>query len=255
MDRFKEQTQSFISQLGFQYLPVGMHIEAERPDGTVFFKKSGQGCIASLIFSASKGKTVSIGKSSTGYPCSAFYLGYNEWIFDGIEYFLSHSPLPIGRECERFVKTPSQAKEFVESYVPNKFTEGTYVFRPVNEYSDHNKPEIVIFYANPDQLSALVFLVQYSHPLDFNRIVTGFASACMAMVTLPMQYARRNEDKAFWGLHDIAVRPSFPKNIMTLSMPISMYEEIISITDESFLKTENWKKLLARIQDQANINH
>jgi uncharacterized protein (DUF169 family) len=252
MESFTEQTQFFIEKLAFKYLPVGVIMAHERPKDALFFKKTGQGCIASLIFSAAKGKTVCIDKGSTGYPCSAFYLGYNDWIFNGIEYFLSHSPVPIGRECERFVKSPTLAKVFVESYVPVEFTKASYVFKPLTGFNKEEKPEIIIFFANPDQISALVFLIQYSHPTDFNRIITGFASACMAMVTLPMQYARQNEEKTFLGLHDIAVRPSFPENLMTLSMPYSVYEEIISIADESFLITENWNKLLTRIQKQNN---
>jgi hypothetical protein len=251
MECFVKQTEWFIERLGFKFLPVGLIRTKERPKEAVFFKKSGQGCIANLIFSASKGKTVSIDKNSTGYPCSAFYLGYTDWIFNGIEYFLSHSPVHIGRECERFVKSPSLAKEFVESFVPAEYNKDCYVFKPISGFKKE-KPEVVIFFANPDQISALVFLIHYAHPMDFNRIKTGFASACMAMVTIPMQYARQNDENAFWGLHDISVRPSFPEDINTLSMPVAMFESMISIADESFLQTDNWKKILGRIQKQKN---
>jgi hypothetical protein len=242
----REKIQWLIDRLILNYLPVGLMLADKKPADAVSFKKKGKGCIASLIFSAAKGKTVAIDSESTGYPCSAFYLGYQDWIFQGIEYFLSSSPVPIGRECERFVHSPSLAKEYVESFVPEEHTKSAYVFKPVTLFAEDESPETVIFFANPDQLSALVFLIQYKHPLDFGRVVTGFASACMAMATIPLQYARKGESKAFWGLHDIAVRPSMPKDLMTISMPYKIFEEICSVADESFLNTENWASLLAR---------
>ena len=236
-----------FERMQFAYQPIGLVMTDKKPDGASSFKKSGNGCIAKLIFSASKGKAVAIDKDSTGYPCSAFYLGYGDWIFDGIEYFLSNSPTPIGRECERFVKSPGLAKEFVESFVPETHSEKTYVYKPIAAFDRAENPEVVIFFANADQMSALVYLIHYSHPLDFDRVETGFASACMAMSTIPLRYAKEREDKAFWGMHDIAVRSSMPRELTTMSMPFSMFEEICTIADESFLRTEKWEKILERI--------
>lgn len=236
-----------ISKLRLRYQPVGLMFADKKPPHALFFKKSGNGCIAPLIFSAAKGKTVAIDKDSTGYACSAFYLGFAEWIFNGIEFFLSHSPVPIGRECERFVESPALAKEFVKSYVPLERIEKTYIFKPVPAFEEQEKPEIVLFFANADQLSALVFLIQHANPLDYDRVKTGFASACQAMITIPLQYARKGENKAFWGLHDISVRTSLPKDIMTLAMPYALFEEICNHAPKSFLITEKWKQIQRRM--------
>jgi len=249
MKEMREKIAWLFDNLGFAFAPIGIMLADKIPEDALYFKRKGNGCIASLIFLASKGKTIAINKDSTGYPCSAFYLGYTDWIFDGVEYFLSHSSIPFGRECERFIKNPELAKEFVQSYVPYEFTDKTYVFKPIVAFADDEKPEAVIFFANPDQLSALVFLIHYSQPLNYNKVITGFASACMAMATIPLQYARKNENKAFWGLHDIAVRSSIPEDLMTLSMPFPMFKELCNSAPESFLGTANWQKLLARIKD------
>ncbi|MGV8134664.1 MAG: DUF169 domain-containing protein [Mangrovibacterium sp.] len=236
-----------ISKLKLQYQPVGLMLAEHKPFNAICFKKSGSGCIASLIFSAAKGKTVAIDKNSTGYACSAFYLGYADWIFNGIEFFLSHSPVPIGMECERFVESPDLAREFVKSYVPLEHTNKTYVFKPVLAFKEDEKPETVLFFANADQLSALVFLIQHAHPLDYDKVKTGFASACQAMVTIPLQYARKGENKAFWGMHDISVRTALPKDIMTMAMPYTLFEEICIQAPQSFLITEKWKQIEKRI--------
>ena len=235
----------FKEKLGLQYLPVGIYFETSRPEEAVTFKHKGSGCIAGHIFQAAKGKTIAIDNETTGYPCSSFYLGYQKWIFPGIENFLSNGPFPE-RECERFIETPEIAKKFVESYVPETIVNDVYVFRPLTE-KENREPEAVIFFVNPDQISALVYLAHYNRPDAENRVVTRFSSACMSMVTLPLQYARSNINMAFWGLHDISVRPSFPENIMTLSMPYAMYREMGSNIEGSFLVTIKWEKVLERI--------
>jgi uncharacterized protein (DUF169 family) len=243
-----QQTNLLIERLCMKYEPIGFMFSDKRPEDAIGFKKSGEGCIAPLIFSAAKGKTVVIDKNSTGYPCSAYYLGFKEWIFPGVEYFLSNGPLP-GRECEHFIKTPKLAKQYVESFKNNELREEVIIFKPINKFKENERPEAVILFANPDQISALVYLVHYGNPLSNDRIITGFASACISFFTIPLQYAKKRINKAFWGLHDIAIRPAFPKEITSLSMPLEMYREICSIAKESFLFTEKWNKMLDRIKN------
>ncbi|MEN6456096.1 MAG: DUF169 domain-containing protein, partial [Prolixibacteraceae bacterium] len=84
-------------------------------------------------------------------------------------------------------------------------------------------------------------------PLDYDKVKTGFASACQAMVTIPLQYARKGENKAFWGMHDISVRTALPKDIMTMAMPYTLFEEICIQAPQSFLITEKWKQIEKRI--------
>jgi uncharacterized protein (DUF169 family) len=252
MEELIRQSGKLSERLGLKYEPVGFMFEDRKPEGALGFKKAGGGCIAPLIFNAAKGKTVAFDRDSTGYPCSAFYLGYTEWIFPGIEYFLSKGPLP-GRECEFFVRTPEQAKEYVQSLKSGMMRDNAVIFKPLNMFGKDEKPLAVILFANPDQMSALVFLAHFNDPCSRNRIETGFASACISFFTMPLQYALKGEKKAFWGLHDIAVRSSFPADITSLSMPVHMYREICSHAGESFLYTENWEKLLERIKGVKQV--
>ncbi len=90
-------------KLGMQLSPVGMLFSEKMPDNSLHFKKKGSGCITPLIFRSAKGKVVAFNDDTTGWPCSSFYLGYSEWIFPGIEKFLSNETIH-GREPERFLK-------------------------------------------------------------------------------------------------------------------------------------------------------
>lgn len=248
MEELITQSNFLVERLGMKCKPIGFLFADKKPEDASGFKKSGEGCIAPLIFSAAKGKTVAFDKDAIGRPCSAFYLGYKEWIFPGIEYYLSHGPIS-GLECEHFVKTPELAKEYVKSLKSDELRKGAIIFKPINKFEKNEKPEAVILFANSDQISALVYLIHFSNPLLNDRIITGFASACISFFTIPLQYAKKGEKKAFWGLHDIAIRPSFPKEITSLSMSYEMYEEICSVAKKSFLITEKWNKLLYRINE------
>ncbi len=231
-------------KLGMKLSPVGVFFTNEIPEGALHFKKKGSGCITPLIFKSAQGKTVAFDDDTTGWPCSSFYLGYSDWIFPGIEKFLSNEGVH-GREPERFMKDPETAKRFVESFIPESKRQGAIVFKPLEQFTDNEKPEIVIFFANPDQLSALVYLIQFGAP-DEERIVTKMASACISIFTSPMRYAQKGEKKAVWGLHDISVRKLIPKDLMTLTLTYDLFTEVYENMNDSFIQTGNWAKLRSR---------
>lgn len=249
MKDLREESKKLCSLLGYDLAPVGMHFADRKPEGSISFKKKGGGCVAPLIFTAAKGKTVAFDSESTGYPCSAFYFGYADKIFDGIEYFLSSTETGeiFGRECERFSDSPEKVVELLETLKPKKFRGGAIVFKPIWDYADGERPLTVTFYASPDVMSALVSLINYRHPLSLDRIKTAFASSCMSIVTYPARFIEEGREAAFWGSHDISQRLGLPAEVTSLTMPVSMYEEILDIMDESFLQTHNWQDVRKRI--------
>ncbi|MBN1536636.1 MAG: DUF169 domain-containing protein [Anaerolineales bacterium] len=238
-------SQDFKMAFALPYSPVGFTIADKKPEGALGFKKGGSGCIMPLIFSAARGKTVAFDAQSCGYDCSAFYLGYKDWIFPGIEHFLSSGSL-LNPRCERFLKTPAIAKSYIEALKPVKKTEGFTIFKPLEAFSNEERPEAVIFFVNADQISGLVYLLHFNAPQD-ERVVTHFASACASVATFPLRYAKSGEKKAVWGLHDISARARLPKNLMTLSMPFDLLVEIWGEMDKSFLKDEQWEVIVRRI--------
>ncbi len=234
----------FKEKLAMDYSPVGIYYADKKPDGSTGFKKPGNGCIMPLIFSAAKGRTVSFDENSCGWNCSAFYLGYREWIFEGIEYYLSDGPLP-GRECERFIKTPEQAKSFIKSQKFKEKSTGAALFKPLEEYSDSEEPELVLFFVNPDQVSALIMLLYFDCPEE-DRVIAGFSSACGSVVTQPVQYARNGREKAVLGTFDISARARLPKNLLSLTFPYNMLIEMYKNINSSFLTTAKWEKIAGR---------
>ena len=248
----KELAVSLKEKLGLGNLPVGMFFSESKPENAISFKSKGNGCILPLIFKSAQGKTVAIDQDTTGWNCSAFYLGYQNWIFEGIECFLSDGVVN-GREGERFIKTSQQAKSFVEFYRPETLTTKVTVFKPLSDFEPDETPELVIFFVNPDELSALVYLLHFNAPESEDRIVTRFISGCGSIVTLPMKLLKEGKMQAVWGMHDISVRRRLPKELMTLTMPYELLAEITKDIDQSFIITDSWKSIKER--NFQNIDH
>jgi uncharacterized protein (DUF169 family) len=244
-----ELAKNITRKLGLENLPIGMYFSESRPDNAIGFTTKGNGCIIPLIYSSAKGKTVVIDKDTTGWNCSAFYLGYQEWIFEGIECFLSDG-IVNGRPSERFIKTEKQAKSFVEMYKPHTINHKKTIFKPLTEFKEKESPELVIFFVNPDQLSALVYLLHFNAPERTDIIVSGFVSGCGSIITLPMKLQREGKKQAVWGMHDVSVRKRLPKDLMTLTMPYELLVAINNDIDISFIITENWTAL----KDRNNSN-
>lgn len=228
-----------------KYKPCGVYFSNEKPENPFELKKKGNGCIVPLILKASTGAHLVIGEESTGWPCSAFYLGFQDTIFEGIEYFLSNKD-DFFRPCERFIRNPALAKAFVEQVNAVKPDKKYVVIKPLEDFLADEEPESVLFFVNADQLSALVFLAHFDAPGNMDRIVAPFASSCMALVTLPLKMARNNEEKAVMGNFDISARTRMPADLLSLAMPYSFLKKLGDFLPDSFFSTHNWETIKAR---------
>lgn len=65
-----------------KYKPCGVYFSDQKPADALELKKKGNGCIVPLMLKASTGIPFVISEESTGYPCSAFYMGFQDTIFE-----------------------------------------------------------------------------------------------------------------------------------------------------------------------------
>lgn len=228
-----------------KYKPCGVYFSNEKPANALELKKKGNGCIVPLILKASTGIPLVISEASTGWPCSAFYLGFQDSIFEGIEYFLSNKE-DFWRPCERFIQNPALAKAFVDNVNAVKPDKPFLIVKPLEDFFPDEEPESVMFFVNADQLSALVFLCHFDAPGAMDRVLSPFASACMALVTLPLKLSREKEEKAVMGMFDLSARTRMPHDLLSLAMPYSFLKKLAGFLPESFISTETWKTVRAR---------
>lgn len=239
--------QSFTEALKLEkYKPCGVYFSNTKPEHALEIKKKGNGCVVPLILKASTGVAFVVSEESTGWPCSAFYLGFQDTIFEGIEYFLSNKD-DFWRPCERFIQNPALAKSFVNNVNPVKPDKKYVVIKPLEDFNDDEKPESVLFFVNADQLSALVFLAHHDAPGSTDRVLAPFASSCMATITYPLKMARNNEERAIIGNFDLAARTRMPADLLSFALPYSFLEKLAGFIPESFFTTHNWSTIKERI--------
>lgn len=99
----------------------------------------------------------------------------------------------------------------------------------------------VTFMVNPDQLSALIIGANYNHKPDDLAVVSApFGSGCMQLVPL---FDDLNRPQAIIGATDLAMRKALPPDILAFTVTKSMFEELCSLDDSSFLYKPFWVDL------------
>jgi uncharacterized protein (DUF169 family) len=240
-----ELWKQFQDALGLKESPLGIYYAKEKPEG-VTAKEGVHMCMIGLLQNArKKGQTVFFDKDHFGCPGGAYYMGFFESPRPKIEYFLSCG-IPGEMEGERYIKTPELAKRFVMSRIPTRAPAPYCVFKPIDQFQDGEKPEVVVFFAPPDILSGLYTLTNYSLE-TLEGVISPFGSGCSSILTYPLKEAAKDPSHAILGMFDVSARPMVEKDILTLAMPYYVFLKLLENVSGSFLGTESWKKVQKRI--------
>ncbi len=236
----------FRDTLGVKDFPLGVYYTNEKPEGLTA-KPGTHVCMIGLLQNAvKKGETVYFDKDHFGCPGGAYYMGLTGAIRPNIEYFLSCG-IPGEMEGERYIKRPEKAREYFGKMKPRRAPASYCVFKPLEQFDENEKPEVVSFFAPPDLLSGLFTLTNYSLEVT-DAVEAPFGSGCSSIVTYPLKEAEKKEPRAILGMFDVSARPMVGKEILTFSMPYSLFLTLIENVKGSFLETESWKKVLHRIE-------
>lgn len=157
--------QSQIAErLKLRYSPIAILFTTEKPQGALEFAEGRWGCVAALLSSAAKGRQAVFSRSTFGCVGGGVGLGFGNMYPQfpgGFEHFLSTGKEGF-REGEAYKKTPELASTFVAALPITDIPEPYVVFKPLADVDNSKEePRVVVFYANPDQLSALVVLANY----------------------------------------------------------------------------------------------
>jgi len=258
-----------------KYPPVALFWTDQKPESAVQFKKGKWGCIMWLVASAAKGKTAVCDRETFGCFGGGVGVGFGEQYknFPGGEecffHFLSSGNAVWGKgrrvaekvkpfmreeayddfiQGERYLKTPKQVESFVKNLpiidIPATFV----VFKPLDKVDlKLETPQSVIFFADPDQLSALVILANYGRGDNENAIIP-YAAGCQTIGIYPYREANAKNQRAVVGLTDLSarvpIRRQLGDNLMTFTVPFAMFQEMEDNVEGSFLQRPTWLELL-----------
>ena len=260
-----------------KYQPVALCWSNEKPQVAMQFQEGKWGCVMWLAAHAAKGKTAVADAKTFGCFGGGVGLGFGDQYknFPGGEegfcHFLSDGNVNRegGKELaekikpfmraeaydnflhgERYVKSPALVKKFLENLPLTEIPEQYVVFQPLDTVdTKKEKPQTIIFFVNPDQLSALVVLANFGRG-DNENVIIPYAAGCQTLGIYPYREAKSAKPRAVVGLTDLSARVYIRKqlgdnHLMTFSAPFALFEEMEQNVPGSFLERHTWQSLLS----------
>ncbi|BBB90936.1 MAG TPA: DUF169 domain-containing protein [Methylomusa anaerophila] len=244
-----------VKELKLRYEPVAVLLSNEKPEGALQSKEGHWSCTIPLFIAAAKGKTSVFERKTTGCPGGIVGLGFGQFpnYPGGIEYFLT-----VGKsgqfEGEGYKKNPELGAEFVECLPITNIPYHYVIFKPFSQVdSAKEKPELIVFYVNIDQLSALTVLANYFRPGNEN-VMIPFGSGCQSIFLIPYAEAQKENPRAVVGLTDITVRPMVEADMLSFSVPYKMFLDMEENIEGSFLEKHLWPRVAARIEKGSKVS-
>jgi uncharacterized protein (DUF169 family) len=260
-----------------KYQPVALLWSNEKPQGAMQFQEGKWGCVMWLAAHAAKGKTAVADIKTFGCFGGGVGLGFGNQYknFPGSEegfcHFLStgNADRKGGMEIaekikpymtkesydnflygERYVKSPKLVEKFVKALPLTEIPATYVVFQPLDTVdTKKEKPQTIIFFVNPDQLSTLVVLANFGRG-DNENVIIPYAAGCQTIGIYPYREAKSAKPRAVVGLTDLSARIYIRKqlgdaNLMTFSAPFAFFEEMEQNVSGSFLERPTWQSLLS----------
>ena len=236
--------------------PVAVILTDEKPEAAVQFKEGGWGCVGATMLAVSKGKTAVFDRQSYGCPGGGVGLGfgnaYEERCF-AIDSLLSTGDPEAAKqyragshmaEGERFFKTPELVRQWLTRLPMTEVPTEYVVMKPLELITEADPPELVVFLANPDQLSALIVMTDFSTG-GAEPALAPFGGACQS-VLYGYAEAKRETPRGVLGFFDIAQRHRVPHDILSYTVPWKLFLQMEADVEDSFLRLGDWRKLRER---------
>lgn len=237
-------------RLKLRYPPVAVLFTDEKPAGAAEFAEGKWGCVAAMLTAAAKGRQAVFSRTTYGCLGGGVGLGFGNLYPNfpgGFEHFLSCGRGEGYPPGEGYKKTPELVTTFLASLpmtdIPHKYV----AFMPLAAAGKVGaEPTIVVFFANADQLSALVVLANYGRSGNENVIIP-FAAGCQSACLIPWAEASRPLPRAVVGMTDISARPVIDADLLSFAVPLAMYREMEDNVEGSFLDRHDWEKVARRL--------
>lgn len=266
--------ESQIAQkLKLRYAPVALTWSETRPEKAAEFKEGKWGCVMWMVARAARGGMAVCGRKTFGcfgggvglgfgdaykqFPggedgfCHFLSIGNDQWetgqqLADKVKPHMTADSFDHFMHGERYMKSPEQVKRFIQGLPITDIPAPYVVFKPLADIDQDAAGQVVIFFADPDQLSALVILANYGRETNENVIIP-YAAGCQTIGIYPYREAESDVPRAVVGLTDISartyIRQQLGDNLMTFAVPMKMFKEMEANVAGSFLGRPVWEKL------------
>jgi len=260
--------------LRLDFSPLALLWKDERPENALQFAPGKWGCVMAMAAAAVKGRTACFSRETFGCFGGGVGLGFGNRYLDfpgGLEGFcrflstgnagcgegekIAEALGPYTRKefiddflhGERYIRSPELVRSFIEKLPMTDIPASFVVLKPIVETDPGEEPVVIVFFVNPDQLSALTILANYGRE-DMDNVIIPYAAGCQTIGIIPYREARSPNPRAVVGMTDISARKYtgrlLGKDKLTFTVPYRMFLEMEEHVPGSFLEGAVWKSLL-----------
>ncbi len=270
MDKqFNKTIHSFMDILQLKEEPLGVLFSDKKPEPGYGFKPSelptrekelkneinwqaifsNFGCVMGNIKRARRKQIPAyFSNEQFGCPGGAFWLGFIKPQTETIIHYVS-TGIPGKINGEFYCDSPDQMRK-IFSYVDPQPIEKKYcIFKPLSQFIDSEKPELVVFFTTPESLSGLHQLATFVTG-DPEVVVSPWSAGCGSLLAWPRHYLSKGLNKAVLGGWDPSARKYFKKEELFFTVPFQMFKEMINRYEESFLTKDVWNAMVKRISKE-----
>ena len=173
---------------------------------------SGHRCIFADLSKVRAGESLCFDAESLGCFGGKRYAGFSTAVMPNFKYFLSCG-IPGTLEGERYKKTPELVIQWMEQApqleAPRRF---------------------IIFFARPDVLSGLFTLANFDIA-EPNGVFAPFGAGCASIMQYPYLERESDSPRSVLGLFDVTARPFVVDDILTFSVPMKRFQQMIDNMD------------------------
>jgi uncharacterized protein (DUF169 family) len=242
MEYFTDRWRKYFSGAD---LPICFYYTDEVPDEERLERGAGHRCLICNLDRVREGRTYVYHAMTPGCPGGKRYSGFVTELRPDFEYFLSCG-IPGKMAGERYKKCPELVRQFLQISPAAKAPAQFLVFKRWDKLLASEQPLAVVFFAKPDVLAGLFTLANYDLGAG-PGVVTPMGSGCSTILSLPLREAQADQPKCILGMFDISARPCVPADTLTFTIPWQRFQQMAANMDESFLVTESWAAVRARL--------
>ncbi|MEF8823018.1 MAG: DUF169 domain-containing protein [Desulfohalobiaceae bacterium] len=201
-------------------------------------------CLTYIVSHARAGKNIYIESDSLNCSGGKKSLGFDTYTDLLSAYLMSNcnDREKKGNDCK---KKTRNIPEWVEQFPTIQAPGPKAVFKRWDRLEESDDPEVVIFFADPNELSALFTLANFEESNPHN-IKTPFCPGCASLAMFPMQEKFSQNPKPIVGMLNISTRPYVPQSTFSFAVPFEKFEPMVENMDNSFLAHETWQKAQIR---------
>ncbi|MEG0789814.1 MAG: DUF169 domain-containing protein [Alistipes sp.] len=201
-------------------------------------------CIIGQLIKARNGRTLCLDAASLSCRGGGRYLSFTDHMFPHFEQFISHDSEGQG---ERYRRTPEQVHDFITALPILPIRGRNLVIKRWDKLAETDRPDGVIFFAEPDVLSGLFTLANFNCGRT-DGVITPFGAGCTSIFYHVYREQVEGTNRAILGMFDPSARKCVKSNLLSFAFPYNKFTEVMDYMEESFLSTRSWEIVRRRIK-------